>query len=77
MSVQLNFEVAYLNIGDSCDLENFSMGSLQNLGRELFYFFNIAWFKRIKGIKRLRQMLLKTPFRNIWEKTDEKKLYLV
>ena len=42
-----------------------------------FYLFNIARFKRIKGIKRLRQMLLKTLFRNIWEQTDEKKLYLV
>ena len=77
MYVCPNFGVAYLKIGDSCDLEIFSMGFLQNSGRAFFNFFYIARFKRIKGIKRLRQMLLKTHFRNTWGQTDEKKLYLV
>ena len=76
MSVQT---LGYLKIGDSCNLEIFSMGSLQKSGRSfLFYFLNITQFKRIKGIKRLRKMLLKkNPFRNILGQTDEKKLYLV
>ena len=67
--------VAYLKVGDSCDLEIFSMGPLQNSGRAFFVIL-MLFFKRIKGIKILRQKLLNTNFRNIWEQTDEKKLYL-
>ena len=57
----------------------------QNIGK-FPYFHKIAnisksretrFLNRIKGIKRLRQILLKTPFWKIWEPTDEKKLYLV
>ena len=77
MSVCPNFGVAYLKIGDSCDLEIFLWVLCKNRETGFFYFFNIARFKRIKGIKRLRLMLLKTAFRNIWVQTDEKKLYLV
>ena len=77
MSVCLSELWGYLKIGDSCDLEIF-YGLFAKFGTPLFYFFfNIARFTRIKGIKRLGQMLLKTPFRNIWEQTGENKLYLV
>ena len=75
MSVCPNFGVAYLKIGDSCDLENF-LWVLCKIRDVSFLFFYIARFKRIKGIKRLRQMLLKTPFRNVRGQIDEKQ-YLV
>ena len=53
MYVCPNFGLAYLKIGDSCDFEIFLWVLWDAY---LFIFFNIARFKRIKGMKRLRLM---------------------
>ena len=77
MYVCPNFGVAYLKIGDSCDLEIFLWALCKIRDARLFIYFLIS--RDLRGLrgKRSRQMLLKTHFLNIWGQIDEKKLYLV